>query len=87
MKDIPIIINIMRRNNPHHIVGVHALCSCSLANISDFSHVAVLLRMVLPAFRFLSNFMYNGYNTIVIMNVASVKLRIKVNFPSIFLKF
>ena len=73
-------------NNHHHIVGVHALCSCNFTNISDFSHVAVLLRMVLPAFHFLSNFMYNGYKAIVIMKVASVKLRIKVNFPSIFVK-
>ena len=74
-------------NKPHHIVGVHALCSCNLAKISDFSHVAVLLRMVLPAFHLLSNFIYSGYNAIVIMKVASVKLKIKVNFPNIFIRF
>lgn len=73
-------------NSHHHIVGVHALCSCNLAKISDFSHVAVLLRIVLPAFHFLSNLIYNGYKAIVIMKVASVKLRIKVNFPSIFVE-
>lgn len=66
------------------MVGVQALCSCNFANISDFSHVAVLLRIVLPAFNFLNILMYIGYNTIAPIKVARVKLRIKIRLLSMF---
>ena len=58
--ETPTITAIVNRNNPHHIVGVQALCSCSFANITALSHVAASLRIVFPAFRFLSSFIYNG---------------------------
>jgi len=78
------MITIMSKNNPPPIVGVQALCSCNLAKISAFSHVAVLLRIVFPAFRFLRSLIYKGYNIIAPTNVASVKLRIKIKLFNIF---
>lgn len=77
------MISIITRNNHQPIVGVHALCSCNFANISDFSHVAVLLRIVFPAFRFFSNFIYVGYNDIVKIKVARVKLSIRIRLFNI----
>ena len=65
------------------MVGVQALCWCNFVNISDFSHVAVLLRIVFPAFRFLSNLMYIGYIIIAMIKVARVKFKIRINFPNI----
>ena len=59
-KEIQTITAIVNKNNHPHIVGVQALCSCSLANITALSHVAASLRIVLPAFRFLSSFIYSG---------------------------
>ena len=59
-KEIPTITAIVNKNSPHHIVGVQALCSCSFENITALSHVAASLRIVFPAFRFLSSFIYNG---------------------------
>ena len=59
-KEIPTITAMVNRNNHPHIVGVQALCSCNFANITALSHVAASLRIVFPAFRFLSSFMYNG---------------------------
>ena len=58
--EIPTITAMVNRNNPHHIVGVQALCSCSFANITALSHVAASLRIVFQAFRFLSSFIYSG---------------------------
>ena len=65
-------------------MGVQALCSCNLENITALSHVAESLRIVLPAFNFLSNLIYKGYNIIAPMKVASVKLRIKIRLLSMF---
>ena len=76
--------SIINKNSPHHIVGVQALCSCNFENITALSHVAESLRIVLPAFNFLSNFIYNGYNIIAPTKVVSVKLRIKIRLFNIF---
>jgi hypothetical protein len=60
--DNHIITSITIRNIHHHIVGVQDLCLCSCVNITDFSHVAVSSRMVLPTFNFFNIFIYIGYN-------------------------
>ena len=86
-KEIPTITAIVNKNNPHHIVGVQALCSCSFENITALSHVAESLRIVFPAFRFFSSFIYNGYSSIVIVKVAIVKLRIKSKLFNILILF
>jgi hypothetical protein len=78
-----IIKSIINKKSHQPIVGVPALCSCNFANISDFSHVAVLLRIVFPAFRFLSNLIYNGYSTIAPIKVARVKLKINIKLFNI----
>lgn len=65
-------------------MGVQALCSCNFENITALSHVAVSLRIVLPAFTFLRNLIYKGYNIIAMMNVARVKLRIKIRLLNMF---
>jgi len=57
MRDINIINSIMNKNSHHPIVGVPALCSCNFEKITALSQVAELLRIVFPAFRFLSNLM------------------------------
>ena len=77
-------MTIISKNSPHHIVGVQALCSCNLENITALSHVAESLRIVLPAFIFLRNLIYNGYNIIATTKVVSVKLRIKIRLFSMF---
>ena len=82
-KETQTIKSIITKNKPHHIVGVHALCSCNFANISDFSQVAVFSRMVLPAFNFFRIFIYKGYNIKVMINAAKVKLNIKFKFCNI----
>ena len=83
-KEIQTITAIINRNNHHHIVGVQALCSCNLANITALSHVAASLRIVFHAFRFFNNFIYNGYRAIPITKVANVKLRIRIKLLNIF---
>ncbi len=65
-------------------MGVQALCSCNLENIIALSHVAASLRIVLPAFTFLRNLIYRGYNIIAMMNVARVKLRIRIKLLNMF---
>ncbi len=47
-----IATSMMMRKSPPPMVGVPALCWWSSLNISDFSPVAVLSRIVFPAFRF-----------------------------------
>ena len=80
------MMTIISKNSPHHIVGVQALCSCSLENITALSHVAASLRIVFQAFNFLSILMYSGYNIIATINVVSVKLRIRIRLFNIFTK-
>lgn len=74
---------IIKRKTHHHIVGVHALCSCNLEKIIALSHVAASSRIVFQAFNLFNSFMYRGYIISAIMNVATVKLNIKFRFCNI----
>ncbi len=78
------MIIIINKNSHHHIVGVQALCLCNLENITALSHVAASLRIVLPAFNLFNSLIYNGYNIIAPMKVASVKLRIRIKLFNMF---
>lgn len=75
---------MVNKNSHHHMVGVQALCSCNLENITALSHVAASLRIVFQAFRFFNSFIYTGYKAIVIMKVARVKLKIRIKLLNIF---
>lgn len=70
-REIRIMIPIIRRNKPPHIVGVPALCLWRFENIGELSPVTDASRICCPAFKFFKIRMYKGYKIIAKKNAPS----------------